>query len=441
MTMYRLGLRSLSHNIAVTFSRQVGAGILGFASVAIIARIFGPGGNGAFAIVLLLPGILITFLNLGVGAANVYYLGSSQVTVRDAVRINLVFYLGLAVVGLVVGTAVLFRHGQELFPGVEPTLLWLALPAFPIGLLNGFLTSIFQGLQQFRIYNRILLIHPICFLVALILLALSGYRELELLITFYVLSNLITLAIAAVSVKRLYYASHTGNTVESYSKKALGYGWKVNLGLILGFLNYKADIFLVNFFMAPIATGIYVVAVTLTEKLWVISSAVSIVLLPRLSQLSSSEETRRRLTPLISRLVFMVTLISGMLLALVAYPLIKMVFGYQYSDSVIPFLILLPGAVILGVAKVWANDIAARGRPEINMYVSLVTLVANIVGNLLLIPRFGLPGAALATTLAYFICSGITLIVYVRMTANRLVDTLFVNTTDMRAFRSVFAAR
>ncbi|MCB2262717.1 MAG: flippase [Candidatus Thiosymbion ectosymbiont of Robbea hypermnestra] len=438
--MYGLGLRSLSRNVAATFGRQVGAGILGLISAAIIARVFGPEGNGVFALVLLLPGILVTFLNLGVGPANVYYLGSGQVTVRGAIRINLVFCLGLAVLGISAGASVLFWKGRELFPGVEPTLLWLALPTFPILLLNGFLTSIFQGLQQFRIYNLILILQPICFLGALGLLALSGYGELALLITLYILSNLITLAIAAIGIGRLYNsASSIEGTRQGYGRKALGYGWKANLGSILGFLNYKADIFLVNFFMTPVATGIYVVAVTLAEKLWVISSAVSTVLLPRLSQLSSHEETRKRLTPLISRLVFMITALGGMLLALIAYPLIAGIFGAQYSASVWPLLLLLPGAVILGVAKVWANDIAARGRPEIGMYVALVTLVANIIGNLLLIPAFGLAGAAIATTLAYSICSGITLIIYIRMTSNRWMETLFVSAADMRMVMSVFA--
>ncbi|MDA3876477.1 MAG: flippase [Halothiobacillus sp.] len=438
--MYGLGLKSLSVNFTATLGRQVGAGLLGLVTAAIIARVYGPEGNGAFAIALLLPGMLGTFLNFGIGSANIYFLGSSQVTVREAIRTNLRFFLWLMVIGLMVGVSVMIWKGEEFFPGVRPALLWLALPIFPIALLSAFLMSIFQGLQEFRMYNKLLIIKPILFLGALSLVTLSGNKRLELLIGVQLLTSFIVLVVTAVIIKRLYIASsEDGATTGDYSKRAIGYGWKAHLGNILAFVNYKADIFLVNFFMTPLSAGVYVVAVALAERLWLISSAVSTVLLPRLAQLSSDEESRKRLTPLISRLVLMVTLIGSIALALFSYPLILLMFGSQYMDSVLPVLILLPGIVILGGAKVWANDIAARGRPEINMYVSLVTLVANISGNLILIPQFGLAGAAVATTVSYWICSVITLIIYVRMTSNNWVETLFVNSADMRALMKVFA--
>lgn len=437
--MYGLGLKSLSRNFAATFGRQVGAGLLGLATAAIIARVYGPEGNGAFAIVLLLPGMLGTLLNLGISPANVYFLGSSQVTVRETVRTNLHIFLWLTVIGLMAGASVLIWKGEEFFPGVRPTLLWLALPIFPITLLSGFLTSIFQGLQEFRIYNKVLIIQPILFLGALSLIALSGHKELELLIGMQLLTNSIVLVVTALSVWRLYVSSNADSTTTGdYGKRAIGYGWKAQLSNILSFVNYRADIFLVNLFMTPVSAGVYVVAVALAEKLWMISAAVSTVLLPRLSQLSSDEATRKRLTPLISRLVLLITLIGSMALALVAYPVVWLVFGVQYMESLLPLFILLPGIVIIGTARVWANDIAARGRPEINMYVSLVTLVANIIGNVILIPHFGLAGAAVATTVAYSICSAITLIVYIRVTSNDWMETLFVNSADISALKKVF---
>ena len=58
--MYGLGLRSLSRDFAATFMRQLGAVLLGLVTAAIIARVYGPEGNGVFAISLLLPNMLST---------------------------------------------------------------------------------------------------------------------------------------------------------------------------------------------------------------------------------------------------------------------------------------------------------------------------------------------------------------------------------------------
>jgi O-antigen/teichoic acid export membrane protein len=422
------------------FVRQVGTGLLGLITAALIARVYGPEGNGAFAIALLLPSMLGAFLNFGIAPANIYFLASNQVTVREALRSNLRFWLWLSVIGLLVGAVILIWKGDEIFPGINYRLLWLALPAYPLALLSGFLTSIFLGQQEFKTYNKILILQPILLLVFLCLIMLTGNREMELLIGVQLATYLFVLVVAIVNVVRLYADSNTEDRERSgYSKKAFGYGWKANLGSILAFINYKADIFLVNIFLAPAAAGIYVVAVTLSEKLWVVSTAASTVLAPRISQLASDEDARKRLTPLVSRVVLLITLICTIVLAIIARPLIAVLFGDQYVDSVLPLLLLLPGIFILGVAKVWANDIGARGRPEINMYISLAALFFNIIGNVILIPRFGLAGAAIATTISYFICSTATLFVYVRMTSNKWVDTLFVNLTDIKLLMKVIS--
>jgi len=102
MTTPGLGLRGLARNIGATFSRQVAAAVLGLVTTVIIARVYGPEGNGAFAIALLLPSMLATFLNLGVAPANVYHLGSQQTTVRQLLAANLHIFILLGFLGLVV---------------------------------------------------------------------------------------------------------------------------------------------------------------------------------------------------------------------------------------------------------------------------------------------------------------------------------------------------
>lgn len=428
--MQGLGLRSLSRNFAATFGRQVGAGLLGLITAAIIARVYGPEGNGAFAVALLLPNMLATFLNLGIAPANVYYLGSAQVTTRNVLYANVRIYLILLIIGLAIGTVILSWKGREFFPGVEPFVLWLALAAFPLGLLQGFLTSIFQGLQQFRAYNLVLIAQPLIWLALIGALAILGIRNIVLLVGTHLLASLGVVVLAIWQLRPL-LGPREANYQTGYFRQALSYGWKAHLSNILAFVNYKVDIFLVNFFIDPAATGVYVIAVALAEKLWLVSQAVSTVLLPRLSQLSSDEAKRKKLTPLISRWVLMVTLLGGLVLAAIAYPFVALIFGAEYLDSVLPLLILLPGIVVGSASRVLANDIAARGRPELNMYTSVVVVVVNLIGNLVLIPPYGLVGAAIATTLAYSLNLILRLVIYSRFTSNPWIDSLFLKPSDI----------
>jgi O-antigen/teichoic acid export membrane protein len=227
-------------------------------------------------------------------------------------------------------------------------------------------------------------------------------------------------------------ADDRGPGVATCLKRSLGYGWKAHVGNILAFLNYKADVFLANLFLGPAAVGVYVIAVALAEKLWLISQAVSTVLLPRLAQLSRDDAKRKQLTPLIARWLLLITAMAALVLAWLAHTLIDVVFGSEYAAAVLPLWILLPGMVLMAVYRVLANDIAARGRPELNMLVALAVVVVNLAANLILIPWLGLAGAAAATTIAYALSLVMGLKFYRRLSGNDWQDALCLTLDDAR---------
>ena len=62
---------------------------------------------------------------------------------------------------------------------------------------------------------------------------------------------------------------------------------------------------------------------------------------------------------------------------------------------------LLAGIVALSAGRVLSNDIAGRGRLILNAYGGLAAVATNVVLNLLWIPRYGIVGAAWASTVSY----------------------------------------
>jgi len=431
-----LGLHGLSRNIGATFARQIVATLLGLITTVIIARVYGPEGNGMFAIALLLPSMLTTFLNLGVAPANVYHLGSEQITARQVLAANLRIFLLLGTLGISIGAAILLWKNELFFPGIDPLLLWLALATFPASLLSNYLISVFQGLQQFRPYNILAIVQPGALLIFLIGLTITGNCDLALLVGAQIIAQLLALGLTIKWLLPLLGNKDAQTPLKGGVTKTLSYGWKAHLSNILAFINYKADIFLTNIFLGPAAVGIYVIAVALVERLWMISQAVSTVLLPRLSQLVTDEDKRRRLTPLITRWVLTATLLGALIIAAAADVLIIWLFGSDYSDALLPVWILLPGIVMMSASRILANDIAARGRPELNMYASVLVVIVNIICNLILIPVYGLPGAAAATTIAYTLNLVLRLMIYSRFTKNRWLDSLVFKLSDVRLIRS-----
>lgn len=426
-------MRLLAVNIAATLGRQLGAGLLQLATLAIIARVYGAEGNGAYTIALLLPTMLASLLNMGIGPANVYFLGAGKVSPLTAWRKTLALYIGLVVVGTLIGILVLLFFSESWFPGVPELLLWFALSIFPFSLLLGFVSSFYQGLQQFRQFNVVLLLQPVITLLGVILLVATGNKSIGWLLSAYLAGVCLTLL---VSIKLLKPLLTSGTDQQSdYAKASLSYGIKAHLSNVVTFVNYKADIFLVNLFVGPAAAGVYVIAVQFAERLWILSTAVSTVLLPRLSQLSGDEERKKELTPLACRWTLTLTFIGTLFLLIIAQPLIKVVFGEAFLDAVWVLVLLAPGVVLWAGARVLSNDIASRGRPEINFYISLLVLTINIVGNILLIPVYGIEGAAISTSVAYTVDFTAKFFIYSKIVSVNVFDLIFLNKQDMRMMK------
>ena len=430
-----LGLASLAFNTSLTLARQLLGGFVGFVTVVIVARILGPEGNGQYAVAMLLPNMLASFLNFGISPANVYYLGSGKINTTTVLYAVITLFMIIASAGIGIGALCIIFFGNIWFPGIPSKILWLVLAIFPISLLQSFLAGIFQCLQKFRTYNLILLAKPLTTLIAVMIIVYAHKCHLENIILAMICSSLFVLILTMVEVYKEVDTKRdkvTAIDVKKYIRKATSYGIRAHLSNILAFINYKADIFLVNFLLNPAAAGIYTVAVQIVERLWLLSQSVGIVLFPRLSELNANESKRKQLTPILSRIVIFMTLIAALILACLASPMVNVFFGESYWQVVPALLILLPGIVAGSGARILANDIAARGRPELNMYFSLIVVTVNIIGNFLLIPRFGLKGAALATTFAYALNLTMRLEVYKHLSGNHYLDSLIFKANDLR---------
>ena len=143
-------------------------------------------------------------------------------------------------------------------------------------------------------------------------------------------------------------------------------------------------------------------AVALAEMIFLFPSAVATIFFPHVA--GSSREDADRQVALVSRVTLLVSGMFALLLIPCAAAMIWTVLP-AFDQSIPPFLVLLPGVVALSGANVVGGYVTGIGRPGINSIVSVIALVVNIVANLVLIPRFGILGAASASLISYTLSS------------------------------------
>jgi O-antigen/teichoic acid export membrane protein len=115
--------------------------------------------------------------------------------------------------------------------------------------------------------------------------------------------------------------------------------------------------------------------------------------------------TRPEVMSVFTPKVFWVTLGVSVLgatgLVVLGKPLIQLIYSLTFINAYLPMLALLPGVVLLGAAKVLTNEIAGRGYPQYNSLSAGTAFILTVVFDLILIPRYGILGAALASSISY----------------------------------------
>ena len=162
-----------------------------------------------------------------------------------------------------------------------------------------------------------------------------------------------------------------------------------------------------------------------------VSQSISTVLFPNLVRMNEGDQ--QKYTQVYFRLSLAISIFLSLLLALLAYPLMVYVFGVEYVDAVIVIFLLLPGIIAISGSRVLSNSIAALGRPELNIYSSVAVLTINTLGNVMLIPSYGIRGGAIATSIAYFVNMLVRTAIYCKLSDTSLRSLLVFSRRDFTA--------
>lgn len=415
-SMRRFLRGEFKQQVGATFLRQVVGLALAIGSSAIIARWLGREGKGTVALASLLPGMLALFLSAGLGAANVYFAGSGRMSVASLSGNSMAF----ALLGSIAGTAVVVVLAvsgalRRLVPGVPMKLMVVGMLIFPLGLVGNYLRTILTGLR------RIIPLHiaGVCLDGMLFLMTLLLVAALQIGPLGGVLASLAT-GVAGVVALGFLVRREGGVFAPRWDREVmratLGYGLRGHIGNVLQFFNYRLDVFIVNYFLGPADVGVYGVSVALAELLWYLPNAVGFVIFPKAA--STKPQDMNLFTPRVFRITLGLTALGGVGLALFAKPLIAFVYSSAFIGAYPAMLALLPGVVLLGSGKVLTNEIAGRGFPHYNSINAGVALVLTVGLDIVLIPRYGIMGAAVASTISYSAIF-VTAVIFYRLVSRR----------------------
>jgi stage V sporulation protein B len=233
----------------------------------------------------------------------------------------------------------------------------------------------------------------------------------------------LALGYAAAAVMGLGWTRRSGLSLapradREFTRTALGFGLRGQIGNVFQFLGVRLDLLLVPALLDLRSAGVYFVAVRVSDVVGQAATAASSLVFPRVAALADQRQTT--LTERVTRLTIWIVAGTAIVLAIAGELILRVAFGDEYVGGAVVLPILLLAVLPLSVGRILAADLKGRGRPELVSIGALAAVSATFVFQLALIPLLGLRGAGLAAVLAHASSAIVLLAAYRSVTGGRL---------------------
>lgn len=404
----------IGKHIAYSYSAQVLGVLCNFAGLVLIARMAGASGQGELGIFTGISAFLCLVLGLGLPSALVHFVASDKLQISHLPEL-LFRWLLLPFLLMSLVLAALYDAGQLYFflpVFLEESIPFMAILVAYTGLLvfNQYLQALLQAEHRFRAaaitgsLGSVLLFILYCVYYA-------GFIPANMEALHWISGSMLGVVLLQ-SILYLIQLQRMARPLPMVQQKTpLPYGALLLfastalLANLVQFLNYKMDLWFIRYFTEnPAELGVYVLAVSLTQLLWLFPGAVHQVLFTHLSGSSTLAEKISR-TEKSSAWLLVYGLAAGLVGYLLAPFLVQLLFGAEFRQVPALIGILLLGAIPICGALALSAFFAGIHKVKLNLSGSLVGLGVCLLGDILLIPRYGITGAAWATVSSYLATS------------------------------------
>ena len=418
---------SFARNSFTTFLSGVFALLIGGIQVGITARVLGPTGKGALTAALLLPQLLAVLAPLGINWASLYHLAKKTFARDVLTRTVLAALLILGSAGMLICVGATYLLGEGLFGGVSVAALAVAILTLPTQMALLFLGGLYRGEMRIAEAN----------VMDMVRTGLKFLLILCALLVFHldVLGVLLAQFVAELVVSVWWFRNLGGIRLVPLFRwdvlwKLLGFGIQIYSCSMFLYLNYRIDMFLVRSQLDLYQTGLYSTAVTLAEVLWMIPNSMGFVLFPSVAGAATAGGDA--LTLAVCRSSFwLMTVLCGALAVGRNFAL-RFAFGEQFVEAGPALLGLLPGILAMSLQFILGTALSGRGRPLPVAFGAGLGCVANVLLNLAWIPRYGIVGASLASSVSYSLVTVFVLVAYLRISGASLKDALLLRREDIQ---------
>jgi O-antigen/teichoic acid export membrane protein len=423
-------MRRFVRDSASVLATQLTVTAISIVTSMITARVLGPHDRGLVQLLTLLPTTLSNFVKFGIPQENVYFMRRKNASASDIATNSIWFALvlggGLALVCYVWRDALLAKFLKEAPAATVP----VSLALLPFVLVQTFFAGVLQAQQRFREYNVQQVLPN--------LLALLGMPIALIWLRTGLVGAIVTqTVIVAIVTVWLGVRVHRSAPIRfglnpHLAREMVGFGGKSYVQTLASTLHFRIDQYMIAAFLDPTQVGLYAIAVNLVNLMLKVPDATGTVLYPRLAGAGAQDAHAQ--TSAVCRHTLFIMIVGATCYLLFGPFLIRLLYGQAYVGAIRPMLLMLPGIVMLSLYLLLTRNFTGRNRQQVNIVAACVALGVNFGLNWTLIPRFGIEGAAISTTVSYGIAALILLVMFVRESGHTVAQTVLMRPAELGGY-------
>jgi O-antigen/teichoic acid export membrane protein len=403
--------KKIVSGVSIVFVMGIISSVLAYITRIVMARNLTPEEYGLFTSVLTFVMFFLFFRGLGMEKAVSKYIPQFLIhNQKGRIKSGIFFVIGFQLISSIIMVIVFLSLNDYLSNNYFKNPL-----SKPI---LGIMVFYIFGSMFFRIYRSIA----------------GGYQVMKLFSLFEFLKNLIILGLfllffklglgilsAALALALVCYivvfiitpflkksAPFLNYKIEKFwptAKMIFLFGVPLFATGIAGKLISYIDTLILTHFRSLVEVGVYNVVLPSILIFSNFGASISAVFFPMFSELWTKKDKTRMSEGLkmLHRYLFFIVIPPALGVIVFSEFLILTFFGKAYISGTIALQILMIGAFIHVVSSVNNTILSAIGKPKIVAKIIILVALFNVVTNILLIPKYGIEGAALTTALSYLI--------------------------------------
>ncbi len=394
-------VRKIAKNASFLLVSQIISYIFTFFITMYAARYFGAVGFGIWAIALSITGIFGIIADMGMSTLMVREV-SRNLSLADKYLSNTLLIkviLSILAVLLIVITVNLIGYSE-----IEKDVIYIVTVSVIIGSFSGILGAIFQVTEKMEYIAFSTILSCVVMLLGTAVMILY-----KLDILFFASLNIISSSLIFAYIFIMYLRKFSLPKIKidySFWKPTIKEAWPFGITALSGMLYTYVDSVMLSIIQGVEVVGWYNAAYRLMMVLLFIPNAVNVAIFPVMSQFYTSSKNSLKL---MNEKYFKYMLILGIPLGagitILADKIILLIFGSGYTQSITALQILIWTIVLSFAVAPFMQLLQSINKQLILTKISVISVIINIMLNLVLIPKFSYIGASFATLIASMVAT------------------------------------